>query len=84
MHKMMTYSRFGVPRVVDLPPLPMTYSKFGVPRVMDLPPLSEHDWGASSRGLTPSRYKLLPNWGAARGVFAPSLTTQLKIGVPAS
>ena len=78
---LMSYSRFGVQRVVDLPPLLMTYSRFGVQRVEDLPPLSEHNWGAASHGLTPSCYKLFPNWGAARGVLAPSLTTQLKIGV---
>ena len=65
---LMSYSGFGVPRVVDLPPLPMTYSRIGVPRVDDLPPLSEHDWGACSRGLTPSRYNLLPNWGSTRSV----------------
>src|SRR6266566_552242 len=39
MYKVMTYSRFGVQRVVDLPPLLMTFSKFGVQRVEDLPPL---------------------------------------------
>ena len=39
VHKVVTYSRFGVQRVVDLPPLLMTLSKFGVQRVEDLPPL---------------------------------------------